>query len=214
MNVFVSSLGLRWRSSFRCLAFMFCIVVENGLSSYKYGAHILMKTKTLALVAILAGLANVMSLPPLAIPIQIGGFSSSLHFFQLAIFLCGIISGPGAGFACGIVGSLYMGLTRIPFVVGGIAILGLSVGFFSKRVRPVFAGLLSWLIQAPYVLVTDYFWFTVFAGNSSSVAWAIIIPVMANLTLQAVICAILADIIIHYLKRVGVDLATWAYNEE
>jgi hypothetical protein len=44
-------------------------------------------------VAILAGLANVMSLPPLALPIQIGGFASALHFFQLAIFLCGIIYG-------------------------------------------------------------------------------------------------------------------------
>ena len=99
-----------------------------------------MKAKTLTVVALLAALANVMSFPPLAIPLQIGGFTSALHFFQLAIFLCGVIAGSGAGLVGGIVGSLYMGVTKIPFVVGGGAVLGFSVGFFAKKVRPVFAG--------------------------------------------------------------------------
>ena len=165
------------------------------------------KTKTIAFIAIMAALANVMVLPPLAIPIQIGGYTSAIHFFQLAIFICGILAGPYAGLLSGAVGSLYMGITRIPFVIGGIAILGLSVGLFAKRVRPVFAGLLAWLVQAPYVVVTDYVWFTVFVGNSSAAAWAIIIPVMINLTLESVVCAVLADIIIHYLKRTGIDLS-------
>ena len=164
------------------------------------------KTKTIAFIAIMAALANVMSLPPLAIPIQIGGYTSAIHFFQLAIFICGILAGPYAGLLSGAVGSLYMGITRIPFVIGGIAILGLSVGLFAKRVRPVFAGLLAWLVQAPYVVVTDYVWFTVFVGNSSAAAWAIIIAVIINLTLESVVCAVLADIIIHYLKRTGIDL--------
>lgn len=166
-----------------------------------------MKAKTLTLIAILAALANVMSLPPLAIPLQIGGFSSALHFFQLPIFLCGIIAGPWAGLACGTIGSLYMGVNRIPFVIGGIAILGFSNGFFAKKVRPVFAGLLAWLVQAPYVLVTDYLWFTLFTGNSSAEVWLIIMPLMVNLTLQAVICAVLADIINSYLKRAVANLA-------
>jgi len=165
------------------------------------------KTKTIAFVALMAALANVMSLPPLAIPLQIGGYTSAIHFFQLAIFLCGILAGPYAGLVSGVVGSLYMSVTRIPFVVGGIAILGFSVGFLAKKVRPLFAGLLAWLIQAPYVLVTDYLWFTLFAGNSPAVAWALITPIMVNLTLQAVICAVLADVIIHYLKRVGVNFS-------
>jgi hypothetical protein len=97
-----------------------------------------------------------------------------------------------------------MSVVRIPFVVGGIALLGLSVGFFAKKFRPVFAGLLAWLVQAPYVLVTDYVWFTVFVGNSSAAAWAVVVPVMLNLTLQSVVCAVLADVIIHYLKRAGI----------
>jgi uncharacterized membrane protein len=164
------------------------------------------KTKTIAFIAIMAALANVMSLPPLAIPLQIGGYTSAIHFFQLAIFICGIIAGPYAGLLSGAVGSLYMGITRIPFVIGGIAILGFTVGLFAKKVRPVFAGLLAWMVQAPYVLVTDYIWFTLFVGNSSTTAWAIIAPIMINLTLQSVICAVLADIIIRYLKRTGVNL--------
>jgi len=167
----------------------------------------LKKAKIVALVALMAALANVMSLPPLAIPLQIGGYASAIHFFQLAIFLCGIIAGSYAGLVGGVVGSLYMGVTKIPFVIGGVAILGFSVGFFAKKVRPAFAGLLAWLVQAPYVLVTDYVWFTLFAGNSSAGAWAIITPIMVNLTLQAVICAVLADVIILYLKRAKVNLA-------
>lgn len=163
-----------------------------------------MKAKTLTLIALFAALANVLSLPPLAISLQIGGFTSALHFFQLSIFLCGIIAGPWAGFVCGIIGSLYMGLAKIPFVIGGIAILGFSMGFFAKRVRPFFAGLLAWLVQAPYVLITDYLWFTFFTGNSSAVAFSIIMPLMVSLTFQTVICAILADVIGNYLKRVGI----------
>jgi thiamine transporter ThiT len=164
------------------------------------------KAKTVAFVALMAALANIMSLPPLAIPLQLGSFTSAIHFFQLAIFLCGILAGSWAGLAGGAVGGLYMSVTKIPFVVGGIALLGVSVGLFAKKVRPVFAGLLAWLVQAPYVLVTDYVWFTLFVGTSPAAAWALLTPIMVNLTLQAVICAVLADIIVHYVKRAGISL--------
>ena len=164
------------------------------------------KAKTVAFVALMAALANIMSFPPLAIPLQLGSFTSAIHFFQLAIFLCGILAGPWAGLASGAVGGLYMSVTKIPFVVGGIALLGLSVGLFAKKVRPVFAALLAWLVQAPYVLVTDYVWFAFFAGTSPAAVWALLTPIMVNLTLQAVICAVLADIIIYYVKRAGISL--------
>jgi len=165
----------------------------------------MIKAKTVAFTALMAALANVMSVPPLAVPLPLGGFTSSVHFFQLAIFLCGILAGPWAGVLGGAVGGLYMGVTKIPFVVGGIAILGGSVGLFAKKVRPVFAGLLAWLVQAPYVLVTDYVWFTLFAGTSSAIAWGLVIPIMINLTLEALVCAVLADVIIHYIKRAGIS---------
>jgi LytS/YehU family sensor histidine kinase len=165
----------------------------------------MIKAKTVAFIALMAALANVMSVPPLAVPLQLGGFTSSVHFFQLAIFICGILAGPWAGLIGGAVGGLYMGMTKIPFVIGGIAILGVSAGFFAQKVRPVFAGSLAWLVQAPYVLVTDYVWFKLFAGTSSAATWGLIIPIMINLTLEAIVCAILADIIIHYIKRAGIS---------
>src|SRR4030066_1621847 len=164
------------------------------------------KAKTIAFVALMAALANVMSLPPIAIPLPLGPFTSSIHFFQLAIFLCGILAGPWAGLLGGAVGGLYMSVTRIPFVIGGIAILGGSAGLFAKRFRPAIAGSLAWLVPAPYVLVTDYVWFTLFSGTSSVVALGLLLPIMVTLTLEAIVCAILADIIVHYLKRAGISL--------
>jgi uncharacterized membrane protein len=166
----------------------------------------MIKAKTIAFVALMAALANVMSIPPLAIPLPLGTFTSSIHFFQLAIFLSGILAGPMAGLLSGAVGSLYMGITRIPFVIGGIAILGACTGLFAKKFRPVTACLLAWVVQAPYVILTDYVWFTYFVGNPSSVALSLIAPIMMNLGLQAVVCAVLADVIVHFVRKAGIRL--------
>jgi uncharacterized membrane protein len=164
------------------------------------------KAKTIAFVALMAALANVMSLPPLAIPLPLGTFTASIHFFQLAIFLCGVLAGPWAGLLGGAVGSIYMGVTKIPFIIGGIAILGGCTGLFAKRFRPFTASLLAWLVQAPYVVVTDYVWFVYFMGNSSAVALSLLLPIMVSLGLQAVVCALLTDVIVHYLKKAGITL--------
>jgi uncharacterized membrane protein len=164
------------------------------------------KAKTVAFVAVMAALANVMSAPPLAIPLTLGTFTSSIHFFQLAIFLCGILAGPWAGLLSGAVGSLYMGITRIPFIVVGIALLGVCTGLFAKKFRPVIACLLAWLVQAPYIFVTDYVWFAYFVGTSSEAALGLLTPIMVNLGLQALVCAFLADVIVHYVRKVGITL--------
>jgi uncharacterized membrane protein len=166
----------------------------------------MMKAKTIAFAALMAALANVMSIPPLAIPLPLGTFTSSIHFFQLAVFLSGVLAGPWAGLLSGAVGSLYMGITRIPFVIGGIAILGVCTGLFAKKFRPVTACLLAWVVQAPYIILTDYVWFTYFAGNPSSVALSLIAPIMVNLGLQAVVCAVLADVIVHFVRKAGIRL--------
>ena len=164
------------------------------------------KTKTITFTALMAALAIVMSTPPLTIPIPIGTYTTTIHFFQLPIYLCAILAGPYAGAISGAIGSLYMSATtRIPFIIGGIAILGASTGLLAKKLRPLYAGTLAWLIQAPYVIITDYIWFTTFAGTPSTVAWGLITPIMINLTLEALICATLADIIIHYIKRAGIS---------
>jgi len=149
----------------------------------------------------MAALAIVLSVPPFAIPLPLPGFTSEIHFFQLAIFLCAIIAGPWAGLVSGAVGALYMGIERIPFIIGGIALLGFMTGILSKKFRPVFACLVAWIVYAPYVVLTDYIWFTGFVGMPSSNAWALIAPIMVNLALQGVISAILADLIVNYVKR-------------
>ena len=79
-----------------------------------------------------------------------------------------------------------MGITRIPFIIGGIAILGACTGLFAKRFRPVTACLLAWLVQAPYIVVTDYVWFTYFVGMPQAAALGIITPIMVTLGLEAV----------------------------
>src|SRR4030066_68942 len=155
-------------------------VTESPNCNTLVGSAEMAKAKTIAFVALMAALANVMSIPPLAIPLPLGPFTSSIHFFQLAIFLCGILAGPWAGLLGGAVGGLYMGITRIPFVVGGSAILGGSAGLFAKKFRPVIPGSLAWLVQAPYVLVTDYVWFTLFSGTSSAIALRLLLPLLVT----------------------------------
>jgi uncharacterized membrane protein len=160
--------------------------------------------KIVAFTALMAALANVLSIAPLAIPLPLAGFTSSIHFSQLAIFLGGIIAGPWGGLISGAVGGIYMGVTKIPFVVGGLALLGVSVGLLSRRMRPLFACLLAWVVQAPYVLVTDYVWFTSFVKMPSAAALGVIAPIMLTLTLEAIASAILADVIMHYVKKAGI----------
>jgi uncharacterized membrane protein len=167
-----------------------------------------MRAKTVAFIALMAALSNVLSIPPIAIPLPLGPFTSSIHFFQLAVFLAAVLAGPWAGFLSGIVGSLYMSVFRIPFIMGGIALLGACSGLFAKKFRPATACILAWLVQFPYVVATDYVWFTspYFLGYSPAVALSIMIPIMVSLGIESVICAVLADIVVHYLKKAGTIL--------
>ena len=159
------------------------------------------KTKVLAFTALMAGLANVLSL--LMVPVAPG---VNIHFFQVAIFLCGILAGPWAGLIGGAIGGLYMSWAAIPFIVGGIAILGAASGLLARRFRPFIAGFLAWVVQAPYVIATDYIWFARLKFLPSDVAWARIITILGLLTIEAVICAALVEGIIYYLKRAGISL--------
>lgn len=126
-----------------------------------------------------------------------------MHFTQLPILMSGILAGPVGGLVTGAAGGLYMSLVvaQIPFIIGGPAILGLAAGFFSRRVRPFFSGVLAWLVQAPYVAVTDYVWFTIFLQRTPQNAWIAVTPIMAKLTVETVISSALAEVIALYLKR-------------
>jgi len=169
------------------------------------------KTKTIALVAVMAALANVLSVPPIAIPITLGNFPTEIHFTQLPILIAGILAGPAAGLITGAIGGLlssFVVFPRIAFIIGGLAILGMAAGFFAKRLRPMFAGILAWLVQAPYAAVTDYIWFTLFLPKrmTPEAAWVLIGSLLVKLTIEVVISSALAEIIIAYLKRARITL--------
>jgi len=166
------------------------------------------KIKKLSFIGLMAALANVLSVPPIAIPL---GGQSSIHFTQLPILVAGVFAGPTAGLLTGAVGGLSMSFVfvpRIPFIIVGLAILGGAAGFFSKRLRPLFAGILAWLVQAPYVAVTDYVWFTMFspAKKTPEAAWAFVASILVILTIEAVISSALAEVIISYLKKAKITL--------
>ena len=163
------------------------------------------RVKALTLAAVMGALANILAFPPIAVHIVVGGFDSSIHFSQLAIFVCGVLAGPFYGLIAGAIGSLFMAvyLPGIPFVIVGLAILGLANGLFAKKLRPLFAGVLAWCVQAPYVVITDYVWFTLFLARMPAATWTILATIMTKLTIEAVTSATLVDVIIRYVKRTG-----------
>ena len=126
----------------------------------------------------------------------------SSHFSQLPIFLSGILAGPLMGLITGAVGGIYMATTRIPFIIGGLAVLGCAAGFLGRRLKPVLAGVLAWLIQLPYVFFTDYTWFTTFLHMDPNVAMGVVWPIILILAIEAFVCAFLAQIVITYLRHV------------
>lgn len=161
------------------------------------------QAKLLAFAALMAALSNILSIEPFVIPIPAGPFPSKIHFTQLPIFISGILAGPYAGLLTGAVGGLYMSFTAIPFIIGGLALLGVSAGLFAKKFRPLFSGILAWCVQAPYVFITDYVWFTSFRFMPSSATLAAVSTILIKLTIEAVIASVLVEILIPYIKRAG-----------
>ncbi len=161
-------------------------------------------TKTLTLIALMAALSTILSLPPLVIPVTIGTFPSEIHFTQIPILISGILAGPWAGLLTGAIGGLYMSFSvEIPFIIGGLALLGAAAGFFSKKLklRPLFAGILAWVIQAPYVFVTDYIWFIISRGMPAPVALTTVTTILVKLTIESLIASVLTAIIVPYINR-------------
>jgi uncharacterized membrane protein len=165
------------------------------------------RTKALTITALMAALANILSTELLTIPLVIGPFTSKIHFTQLPIFISALLSGPFAGLLTGAIGGLYMSYTvGIPFIIGGLAILGFSTGILAHRlhVTSVLSTVFAWCIQAPYVFVTDYVWFVYSRVMPSSVALTVLTTILITLTIEAIIASLLATMIIHYLNRTGI----------
>lgn len=162
------------------------------------------QAKLLAFAALMAALSNILSIAPFTIPVSAGSFPTEIHFTQLPIFISGILAGPLAGLLTGAIGGLYMSLAKIPFIIGGLAILGVFAGLFAKKFRPLFSGILAWCVQAPYVFVTDYAWFTFITQTMPPpAALAAVSTILIKLTVEAVIASVLVEILIPYIKRAG-----------
>lgn len=153
----------------------------------------------------MAALSNILSTEPFTIPLTVGPIVTRIHFTQIPIFLSGYIAGPWAGLLTGAIGGLYMSFTVIPFVFGGLAVLGFSTGYIEKRLkfRPFLASILAWGIQAVYVYATDYFWFTYVQSMPGHVATGVISTIIVKLTIEAVISAILVEVVVLSLRRTG-----------
>jgi len=84
-----------------------------------------------------------------------------------------------------------------------LAILGLASGFLSKRmkIKPIYSGILAWLVQAPYVFFTDYLWFTYSRAMPSPVALTTVAVVLLKLTIEALIASALSAVIVSYVEN-------------
>jgi LytS/YehU family sensor histidine kinase len=159
----------------------------------------------LTIAALMAALSNILSTELFTIPLAVGPIVSRVHFAQIPIFLSGILAGPWAGLLTGAVGGLYMSFTMIPFVFGGLALLGFMTGYVAKRFkfRPFLSAILAWVVQAAYVYVTDYFWFTSVQSMPGRVATGVVTTILMKLTVEAVIAAILVEVVVLSLGRTG-----------
>lgn len=86
-------------------------------------------------------------------------FGFKIHFFQIAIFLAAFIYGPTGGLLSGIVGSIYSAfIMHNPYLVIGNAILGFFAGLFYRyKPNAILSVILAFLIQLPWLIITDYY---------------------------------------------------------
>jgi len=146
--------------------------------------------KNLSFFALLLILPNLLGMINLPI-----GFGLHIHFFQIAIFIAALIYGPAGGFFSGLIGSVYSGfMMHNPYLVIGNAILGFFVGYFTKKgFNAIISVALAFIIQIPYLFVTDYY----FVHLSAAFIFSIIIA----LAISDFIWAVCADYFAKIIKE-------------
>jgi uncharacterized membrane protein len=122
-----------------------------------------LNSRLAAFVATMGALANVLGL--LVVPAGV----VNIHFTQIPVLLAGLSVGPVSGAFVGFIGFV-TSASRLPranpYILGGNAILGFFTGLFYSRIRrmkakPIvpqtIAVLAAYLVQAPYVFITDVY---------------------------------------------------------
>jgi len=163
----------------------------SGITDWACGITMAYSSRFAALTAIMSALA--VTLSALSVPFVLG---LRIHFFQVAVMLAGIVAGPVSGLVAGAIGGAYTAALRSdPTIVVGNALLGLFTGLFVRKMRPVLAGIAAWVIvQAPWIYLTGTF--------ILNVPGAVMQTILAILTVEDVVCAVIADILqSHYHIR-------------
>jgi len=125
--------------------------------------NVKLNSRTVAFVATMSALSNVLGL--LVVPMGV----VNIHFSQIPVILSGLGVGPVSGAFVGFFGFMISAF-RLPrpnlYILGGNAILGFFTGVFCSRTcrmkaRPIvpqaIAVLAAYLVQAPYVFLTDVY---------------------------------------------------------
>jgi len=120
---------------------------------YRYGFNVNWNVRTVSMFIVLLVIPNILGM------LNISTSFGKLHFFQLAIILAALIYGPVGGFMSGITGSIYSGIIMSnPYIIVGNAILGLFAGIFIRYgFKTITAVMLAFLIQLPWLILTDYY---------------------------------------------------------
>jgi uncharacterized membrane protein len=137
--------------------------------------------KQIGMFALLLLIPNFLSLINFSTP-----FGFKIHFFQIAIFTAAFIYGPVAGMMSGLFGSFVSAVTmHNPYIVVGNMILGFFVGLFARHgFDVIIAVMLGFLIQLPWLVITDYYLVHLPVGFIASL--------VAALTISNLIWAIVA----------------------
>jgi len=158
------------------------------ITNWQVGITMTYASRFAAFTAIMTAVAVVLS--ALSVPFVLG---LRIHFFQVAIMLAGVIGGPVSGLVTGAIGGVYMAALRSdPTILVGNALLGLFTGLFVRKMRPVLAGILAWiLIQAPWLYLTGTY--------ILNVPGLVMQTILITLTVEDFVCAVIADVLqTHY----------------
>ncbi len=120
-------------------------------------------SRFVAFVAVMSALSNVLGF--MVIPAGV----VTLHLIQFPIVLSGLAAGSVAGGLVGFFGAFVMAFTlpkANPYLLGGNALLGFLTGLLYSKIRrlsgklilpQVLSVILAYVIQMPYVYVTDVY---------------------------------------------------------
>jgi len=126
----------------------------GGPMHYKNLFSIKLDYKSASLLVFLAILPNVLGMLNISTSL---GFK--LHFFQIGIFAAAMLYGPVGGAVSGGIGSVYSAiLMNNPYIIVGNIILGLFAGLFiSFGMHTVLSVILAYLIQLPWLWLSDIY---------------------------------------------------------